>query len=88
MNFIDFKGNLEIIVNYGGEPLLKAVREDVKGDHLLHAIDILNGEIINGMEQLIEKIKKAGSKYNSYKDFLDKSKDYDPSWTTEFKSKP
>jgi len=83
MNFIDYKGNLEIIVNYGGEPLLKAVRDDVKGDHLLHAIDILNGEIINGMEQLIEKIKKAGSKYSSYKDFLDKTKSSD--WTTEFK---
>lgn len=54
MNFIDYKGNLEIIVNYGGEPLLKAVREDVKGDHLLHAIDILNGEIINGMEKILK----------------------------------
>jgi len=73
MNFIDYKGDLEISVNYGGKPLLKGIKTDVKGDHLIHALDVLNGEIITGMEELIKKItnSKVGN-YKNYKDFIDK----------------
>jgi len=60
MKFVDYIGDLEIIINYGGVELLRGFKKDVKGDHLIHGIDIVNGWIVTDMEGLYKKIIKAG----------------------------
>ena len=76
MNFVDYTANLEIIVMYGGIELLRGLKKDVKGDHLVHAIDVVNGWIVKDMETMILKIIQAGDieKWNAdFKKYTDKT---------------
>lgn len=60
MNFIDYTADLEVIVVYGGVELLRGYKKNVKGDHLIHAVDLVNGNIFTSMEEMVKKIIKAG----------------------------
>jgi 23S rRNA U2552 (ribose-2'-O)-methylase RlmE/FtsJ len=59
LNFIDYTGDLEITVYYGGKQLVGAKKSNVKGDHLIHSVDILNMEIIKGLEKIMQDIKNG-----------------------------
>ncbi len=60
MNFVDYTADLVIIIEYGGVELLRSFKKDVKGDHLIHAVDLVNGNIVRSMEEMIKKIIAAG----------------------------
>ena len=60
MNFVDYTADLQVVVVYGGVELLRGIKKNVKGDHLIHAIDLVNGDIVTGMEEMIKKIIAAG----------------------------
>jgi hypothetical protein len=76
MSFLDEKGDLEVIINYGGIELLRGIKKDVKGASLIHAIDIVNGWIVKDMEIMIRKIIDAGdsARWNTdFKKYTDKT---------------
>jgi hypothetical protein len=76
MNLIDYTADLEIIVKYGGIELLTGFKKDVKADHLIHAIDSVNGLIVKDMETMIGKIIRSGDieKWNTdFKKYTDKT---------------